>query len=151
MNNTEWLRFMTDFAARFPSDFEWLDARPKTLAIWFRAVFSGLGYHDCMEVSLHVFKGVAAWKAYERDRIPSVYQHEVGKLRQDRRERERVDGYRHDRRARGGGIGDVLAKADEGFGDGKSMAACFRHCERMKSEGQTLAERQAYVAEYFGG
>lgn len=150
MNRSDWIFFCDDFSARFPSDFEWLDARPKTLELWFTDVFSGLSLVDCQDVSLRIFRGtIPPWKAYERDRIPGTYAHHVGLMRQERKARAQIEGYRKETR-RGGGIVDVLADADKRAGDGKSMAACFLHCERMRLEqGATLEERNAYVEEYF--
>lgn len=151
MTNAEWITFMDDFGARFPSDFAWLDDKGQTRKVWFRDIFSGLGLEDCLTVSLDIFRSGKGWAAYERDRIPSHYQAEVGRMRQTRREKARVEGYRqHDRKARGGGILEILEVGDSGFNDGKSMAECFRHCEQMKTEGTTPEQRAEYVQEYFG-
>lgn len=152
MTDAEWITFMDDFSARFPSDFDWLNTKAKTRRVWFRDIFSGLGLEDCLAVSLEIFRTGQGWKAYERDRIPSHYQSEVGKMRQTRRDRARVEGYsQHDRKVRGGGMVEILAAGDAGFDDGISMLACFKHCEQMKRDGQTPEQRQAYVDEYFGG
>lgn len=151
MNQPDWIAFCDDFSARFPSDFEWLDSRPKTLDLWFTDVFSGLSLADCLDVSQRIFRGtIPVWHAYERDKIPGTYRHHVGLMRQERRAQAQIEGYRKQPRKRGGGLVDVLADADKRVGDGKSMAECFLHCERMRTEhGATLEDRNAYVAEYF--
>lgn len=152
MNQPEWITFCTDFAARFPSDFEWLDAKPKTVELWFTDVFSGLGLAYCLDVSQRLFKGtIEPWKAYERDRIPSVYQYHVGLMRKALRTQAEVSGYTaYDRKVRGGGMVEILTAGDSYFNDGKSMLSCFRHCEKLKTEGVPLSERNEYVEEYFG-
>lgn len=158
MNMQEWVSFMDDFSARFPSDFEWLDAHPKTQDVWFRDIFSGLGIEDCLQVSADVFRTGQGWAAYERDRIPSHYQAEVGRMRQKRREASRIEGYRKEprkRRPRMGtdlnrGMVNILSAGDKGFDDGKSMAECYKNCEQMKADGATPEQRAAYVEEYFG-
>lgn len=155
MNSHEWITFCSDFQTRFPSDFQYVDSKPRTLELWFTDVFSGLALADCLDVSQRLFRGaIPLWKPFdsERDRIPSVYQYHVGLMRQQRRKAAEVQGFKeHDRQARGGGLIDVLKQGDKHFGDGKSMSWCFRKCERMRiNQGASLEERSAFVEEYFG-
>jgi hypothetical protein len=145
MNRNDWSKFQNDFSARFPSDWEWVQSKPKTLSLWYTDVFSGLALADCLDVSKSLFIGkLQRWEAYSRDSIPAVYQRHVGNMRAERRasaqEREQQQHIEFMRRtAAAGGI----------IENDKSMAHAFQTTQKMRADGATLTECEYWTAEYF--
>lgn len=135
MERHEWMDFMTDFTARFPSTADWLRKLPvETREIWFTDVFSVIDYRDAIQVSRQLMESDEELEAFKRERIPGIYLKRTGMIRQDREERHRELERRKQRGKYGRrDVTPVLGRIQEIIG---RTVALYReqHGERMPQE-----------------